>query len=282
MADNGFSPVAGAVAARLLDRPHVVMVFDLWEENAYSTTSRRLARLAEGPILRSAEAVVVFCPQAAQHLLDKHGVKCRTIDTPIELPGPRPDDRSRPGGQPFEILVGGAIYWAQENAVRRLLRAASGIPEVRVTIIGDERSLRARGFDADGYEPRLSGSEFQHRLRRADALFIGLSFASPHPEVVLTATPARLPECMAAERPLLIHAPADSHVAAYVRDEDLGVVVDRPSDDALREGIRALLDDPARAAARSERAAKVARERHNAGRVRHAFRRILEELPRGR
>ncbi|MDQ3648096.1 MAG: glycosyltransferase [Actinomycetota bacterium] len=280
VADNGFSPIAGAFAALLLRCPHVVMVFDLWEENAYSAASRRLARLVEGPILRSAGAVVVFCPQAAHHLHHKHGVECWAIDTPIDV-GPSGPGASLPDRRPLEILVAGAIYWAQEDAVRRLLRAAAGVDAVTVTIVGDEPSLRARGFAADAYEPPLPGAEFHDRLRRADILFIGLSFASPHPEVVLTATPARLPECMAAGRPLLIHAPAASHVATYGRDEDLGVVVDQPSEEALERGIRALLDDPDGAAARSRRAARLARERHDAAAVREAFGRILDGLLAG-
>ena len=44
-------------------------------------------------------------------------------------------------------------------------------------------------------------------MKRADAVFLGLSFGSDHPEVIKTATPARLPEYMASGTPLIVHAP---------------------------------------------------------------------------
>jgi glycosyltransferase involved in cell wall biosynthesis len=272
--DSGFSIIAGSVAARLLRRPHLVMVFDLWEENAYSGVARKTAKLLEGRILRSAGTVVVFCGQAAEHYRRKHGVTCEVLDTPIE---PAADGRSpdRDPDLPLEILVGGAIYWAQEDAVRRLLRVAARVPEVRVTILGDEASLRARGIQADAYEPRLSERHFEERVRHADVLFLGLSLESRHPDVIRTATPARLPEYMASGRPLLLHAPAGSHVAAYARAEDFAEVVDAADETALERGIRSIVDDPGRASARAARAARLARERHEADRVRRKLRSIL-------
>ena len=237
VADGGFSQIAGAVAARAARRPHMIMVFDVWEENAYSRVERWLARRLERRLFRHADAVVVYCEAAARHYRHKHGIECRVIATPIESP-------TEGGGAPVrrgEVLVAGAIYWAQEDAVRRLLRAAASQPDATVTMIGDEPALRARGLGADSYEPPSSGREFQRRLASADVLFLGLSFDSPHPEVIATATPARLPEYMASGRPLLVHAPAGSHAAEYARSEDFAEVVDRPDEQLLGEALRRVI-----------------------------------------
>ena len=69
--------------------------------------------------------------------------------------------------------MAGAIYWAQEDAVRRLLRAAASQPDATVTMIGDEAGPRGRVASArDSYEPRSSGREFQRASReRRCALF---------------------------------------------------------------------------------------------------------------
>ena len=72
-------------------------------------------------------------------------------------------------------------------------------------------------------------------------LFLGLSFDSPHPEVIATATPARLPEYMASGRPLLVHSPAGSHAAEYARSEDFAEAVDQPDEQLLGQALRRLI-----------------------------------------
>jgi glycosyltransferase involved in cell wall biosynthesis len=274
--DGGFSPIAGAIAARLSGRPHLVMAFDLWEENAYSPAERRLARLLEPRIMGEAAAVVVYCENAADHYRAKHGATCAVIATPIDVP----DESAAPDvavPDPSEVLVAGAVYWAQEDAVRRLVRAARSAGAT-VTILGDEADLRRRGIDADRYEPPLEAEAFRARLRRAGMLFLGLSLDSPHPDVIRTATPARLVEYMASGRPLLVHAPADSHVAGYARSEDFAEVVDSADDDGLAAGIRAVAANPELARERAARARRLAEERHSAPVVRREFRELLEWL----
>jgi glycosyltransferase involved in cell wall biosynthesis len=279
--DGGFSQIAGAVAARLSGLPRVAMVFDLWEENAYGAVQRALARLLERRILEQANAVVVWCEEAAEHYRRKHGVACEVLPIPIDPPDEAEGEPSGGG----EVLVAGAVYWAQEDAVRRLLRAAKHVPRARVVMLGDEPNLRKRGIVADGFEPTMGGREFQRRVARADVLFLGLSIRSPHPEVIRTATPARLPEYMASGRPLLVHAPAGSHVAEYARGEDFAEVVAEPDDAALAEGLGRVVADPARAAERARRARRLALERHDVASVRARFeallRRASEAAPRG-
>lgn len=272
--DGGFSQIAATVAARLSGLPLVVMVFDLWEENAYSPVERWLARRFERRILRSAAEVVVFCGAARDHLSDKHAVTATVIDTPIE----RLEAAEAGEPDPGEVLVAGAVYWAQEDAVRRLLRAVREVEGAHVTVLGDRGAAEAGGLEADRYEQPLSGAAFRARLMRAGVLFLGLSLESPHPEVVLTATPARLPEYMAAGRPLLVHAPAGSHAAEYARREDFAEVVDEPEVRALAAGLERVVSDPDTAARRARRARQLAARRHDAEVVRAAFARILDRV----
>jgi hypothetical protein len=274
--DGGFSPIAGAVAARLSGRPHLVMAFDLWEENAHAPAERRLAGVLEGRVMRRAAAIVVYCENAAAHYRRKHGSTCAVIATPIDVPEKVAD----PGvavPDPSEVLVVAALHWAQKDAVRRLVRAAR-VAGATVTILGDEQDLRRRGIEADRYEPPLEGDALRERLRRAGTLFLGLSLDSRRPEVIRTATPVRLVEYMASGRPILVHAPSGSHVADYARSEDFAEVVDVESDEGLAEGIRAVMADPLRAAERAGRARALVEERHAAPVVRRQFRELLEWL----
>jgi glycosyltransferase involved in cell wall biosynthesis len=279
VADEGFSVVAGAVAARRAGLPHVIMVFDLWEENAYNEVDRWVARRLEPLLWRGAAAVIGYDEQIADHYERKHGVRARVIATPIDVRAPSANgDRPQSAGAPSDVLFAGALYWAQVEALTRLARVCRALPGVRLTVVGDEREARAAGIQADAFEARLGPDEFRARVERADVAFVGLSFDSPHPEVIATASPARLPEYMASGTPILVHAPAGSHVAEYARREDFAEVVDRPDDAALAAGLRRVLDDGALSRERARRARELAFERHDAVRVCATLRSVLAEV----
>ncbi|HJU37621.1 MAG TPA: glycosyltransferase [Gaiellaceae bacterium] len=280
VSDEGFSVIAGAVGTRLAGVPHVVMVFDLWEENTYNRFARALAHALEPRILRRAARVVVHNDKMAEHYRAKHGISCAVVPTSVEpwqtaSPRPRRPDGAR------EILFAGAIYWAQEDALRRLSRVAQELDGVRLTIVGsgsDEAALRARGIVADRLESDLPPELFRPRLEQADVLFLGLGFETAYPEIIRTAAPAKLPEYMASGRPILVHAPRGSHVAEYGREAGFAEVVDTPDEQALRAALLRLLEDPELAAGRAARAQELVRERHEAARVRDEFCRLLESV----
>ncbi|NLT05431.1 MAG: glycosyltransferase family 4 protein [Solirubrobacterales bacterium] len=278
--DGGFSQIAATVAARLTGLPLVVFVFDLWEENAYSGVERATARLLESRILCKAAAVVVFCEAAAEHYRVKHGISADVLQIPLARDSTPDPDPPRPLGaaEEVEVFVAGALYWAQEDAVRRLAAAVHAAPELRLTVVGDRGELERRGLHADRVEERLAGGAFQERLERADTIALGLSLHSPHPDIVRTATPARLVDYMASGRPLLVHAPGDSHVARYARAEDFAEVVDADDVDEVTAGLRRLVADPARAAERGVRARALAAERHDCRVVQQGLAAILARV----
>jgi hypothetical protein len=276
--DEGFSVIAGAVAARVARLPHVIMVFDLWEENAYSDVQRAVAHRLEPRIFRSAAKVVGYCQEIVDLYRAKHGIEGAFIRTPIEVGPPPPAARPRPPGEPAELLMAGAVYWVQEDAVRRLLRVAGRVEDLRTTIIADGAQLAAVGISADRVEAPRGAADFRERVAQADILFMGLSFTSAHPQIPRTGTPARLTDFLAAERPLLVHAPPDSHLARNCREADLAEVVDTPDEAALEAAVRRLLDDPEPALARARRARAHLERVHDAPRVRESFAAILRGL----
>ena len=277
VADEGFSVIAGDVCARLARVPHVIWVFDLWEENAYRDVDRWVAGRLEAGIWRRAAAILGHDQELADHYGRKHGVQGRVIPTPIEIAGPPSATKPASRG-PHEVLFAGSLYWAQEDALRRLSRACVALPDVRLTIVGDERAARSAGIEAEDFEERLTPEAFRARVERADVAFIGLSFGSAHPDVIATASPARLPEYMASGTPILVHAPAGSHVAEYARREDFAEVVDVPDETALIAGLRRVLDDPARSTIRARRARELAIERHDVARVCDTLRTVLAQV----
>lgn len=256
--DSGISQVAGAIAARRAGLPHVLWVLDLWEENTYPSFERRIARRLERRLWRGAAAILVHSEEAAEHYAAKHCVQCHVLRTPIIDPGAAPArtaEGSPAEGSPAEIVCAGALYWAQADAVSRLERATARIgSSVVLTVLGDHESLTTPAPGAHRIERDVPDSRFRDRLARADLLFLGLSFHTSYPDIVRTAAPARFPEYLAAGTPMIVHAPAGSHVARRARALDLARVVDQPSDEALADAIREVLGDPEAAARRIVRA----------------------------
>lgn len=245
VADSGISQIAGAIAARRADLPHVLWVLDLWEENTYPRFDRFVARVLERRLWRSSAAILVHSEEAAELYSVKHGVECHVLRTPIRNPGRLPWCSSRAASTGIEILCAGALYWAQEEAVGRLARVIAELgPPVRLTILGDKDTLPAKALVGAYFERGVPEAQFRERLTQADVLFLGLSFNTAHPEVVKTAAPARFPEYLATGVPMIVHAPAGSHVARRAAELDAALVVDQPSDDILERAVRLVLSDP--------------------------------------
>ena len=79
--------------------------------------------------------------------------------------------------------------------------------------------------------------------RNADILFLPLAFNTPFPLMIKTASPGKMPEYLAAGRPILIYAPDYSYVVQHARKYGFGIVVDKQSEDGLKKGLMALLYD---------------------------------------
>ena len=56
-------------------------------------------------------------------------------------------------------------------------------------------------------------------------------------KVIETTSPSKLPEYLAAGRPILIHAPSDSYIAWYGKTHKCAEVVDTPDLETLRKSI---------------------------------------------
>ena len=254
--DSGFSTVAGVVASSLARKPHVLWVFDPWEENAYPLPDRWLGRLLEGRIMRRAAAVVVFSDELARHYRAKHGVQARVLHIPITGPSHATEVHKRPPARVAQVLSAGSLYWAQYDALERIAAACDRIRDAELVVMAGNQAPALPGARMVASVPV---SEFRDRLAAADLLVLGLSFDSPYPIVIETATPARFPESLASGTPVLVHAPAGSYLARVTRDAEAGIVVDSPDVDALEAAIRSVLADPDGTRKMVERAQELSR-----------------------
>ena len=86
-------------------------------------------------------------------------------------------------------------------------------------------------------------SEMPRIQSQADILFLPLSWHTKSPEIINTATPGKLTEYLIGGRPILIHAPKESYLVEYAKENDFALVVDEENVDQLANAIRRLLTD---------------------------------------
>jgi glycosyltransferase involved in cell wall biosynthesis len=150
----------------------------------------------------------------------------------------------------IKIFFAGAIYRANDDCFRNLIQALSALPEYRFTLdifTGQSRQrLEAMGIRGERVfvHAHAPYEHIQEAQRQADILFLPLSFAAPLHEVLRTAAPGKMGECLASGRPVLAHVPADSFVADYFRRHRCGWIADQGDPGAIARELASIIEAP--------------------------------------
>jgi hypothetical protein len=167
---HGFSVIAVTLPLVCQDAPRHLGVRPLGE-NAYNEAAlRTLVRRLERGIWRRAATILCHAEEMCAYYAHKHGAACTVLETPIVLPATS-DPSARPISRPpYEVLYAGAVYWAQEDAVKRLARVCAQLDDdVRLTIVGDEAQLRAAG-SGGSLRAAIACGRLRERVRQADVV----------------------------------------------------------------------------------------------------------------
>ena len=256
---NPFDLPASYLAARRLKIPFVAYLFDdpvyQWERGAY----RSLARLSER--LWSCGAAALIAPNEVlardvKKRLPRH--KIHIVRNPVDSNIVRaavdvdqlPAERSSNDASLRRLLYTGSVYSAQASSFRNLVAALDKLQGRFVIDIytGQHRSdLVCKDLASPHVvvHPQISHATAIALQKTADVLFLPLAFDSPIPEVIRSSAPAKLGEYLASERPILVHAPAESFVTELIRDGEAGVVVDTPDPQRLAEALLRIAGDEA-------------------------------------
>lgn len=128
---------------------------------------------------------------------------------------------------------------------------------------------------------RLAGSVPREQVpamhRDADCLVHVESFSRKTAEYARLSLSTKIPEYMAAGRPILAYGPEELASLRYLRQCGCGVVVSEREPAALCEALRPLLASPELRRRLGARGRQVARQRHNAAVERERLRRTLAE-----
>ena len=251
--NRGFEIVA-FIVHKITGKPLFIYLFDIYAEAQTSPLHKVKARLFEERLLRSAACVFVMSEHLQNHLESEHGMKAVVIPHPIDISPdhqvskPQASYSSESNNRKYLIVYTGMIYDAHLGSFRNLVNVLNSMSDLDIKLaiytprppekliqlgIGGKRVT----FD---FVPHTNIASVQ---RDADILFLPLAFNSPYPEVIKTASPGKLPEYLAADKPILVHAPSYAYISQYAREHGFGLVVDTLDPMVLQKAIRRLLSD---------------------------------------
>lgn len=247
-----FDLTASYRAAARLGVAFVAYLFDdpvfQWPPGIY----RRLARTFEPHWANAASAVI--CPN---EVLAEDVVARNPRVRPVIVRNPMDDSlydlrtgvrASLPVGQPVRVVYTGSVYHAQGDAFANLVTAMAEMPgrfHLHVYTSQPQASLEANGVVGPHVtrHDHLDGPAVAAVQQNADILFLPLAFHSSIQEVLRSSAPGKTGEYLAAGKPVLAHAPADSFISMFFRAHEAGHVIDQPSPASLADALQALSED---------------------------------------
>lgn len=285
-ADKGDGLLLMFVLSILSRTPYVLYFLDLYRWNHFGGIRVTVAHFFEPVLFRCARAIFVMGDGHKRFYERKYGNRFKytvirncSLDVGPHTSLPRTE-------KPYVILYGGGIYWAQERAVRNLIRAVTDIDLPVELWLYTPRELKR--FEAEHKDnPRIvfrSASQEAMADIQDDAniLFLPLSFNTPSPEVIEMATPGKTVEYLVAERPILVHAPPYAFLTQYAKEKGFAHVVDTEDSNELQDGIRKILLDSSYAKELVSHARTLYRDEYNLNANAEAFALRLAKISFGR
>jgi glycosyltransferase involved in cell wall biosynthesis len=274
----------GYAVSRILRIPYYAYLFDdyltKWHDRPRSM--RAVAQRMEPALLRGAAGVIVANDDLRDELERRYGVRATVIRNSVDLEPYEREDADPPpfGGEEVRLVFTGAVYWAQYDAMRNLVAALESLPEVNARLHlytpSPPRELAEAGVSGPVVLHAQQPSSAMPSLQReAHVLFLPLAFERPYSDFIRTAAPAKMGEFLAARRPILVHAPADSFVSSYFREHECGLVVDEPEPAKLAAAVQRLATDAGLRERLAERAWERARADYDLAGARQAFAGVL-------
>jgi len=243
-----FDLLAGYVLHRLLNKPLIVYMHDLFSETNRSARLYKIWFYSEKMVLSSASKVLVMNEKYVEHYSSRGIQNTAVLPPSIDLNEYAAYDSTSPrlarDSRKLQIVYTGSIGPPQEEAVLTFLEAAAKLDDVEVHIASQsgKGSMKEHVYKYVremnvGFLPKKECIALQ---KNADVLFLPLFGNSIYPEEIEVAFPCKLLEYLAAGKPILALVPRGSFVENLVNKYEVGVVVDDLSVDKTIAAINLL------------------------------------------
>ncbi len=223
----------------------IVYLFDIYYvPNRFGPGwSSLFVRLIEPLLLRNADTVLVTAEPTQNYYKKKYNVNSVILPHSVELEKYKNlSDYKLNNSKETTILFTGEVSEAQIDSILNMVKTVNACPELNATFVivanASKNIIESLGIKGSRVVVKNAGRDEIPTLQQsADILFLPLSFIWQNPEIIRTASPSKVPEYLAAGRPILVHAPAYSYVTSYARSECFALVVDQPDCGKLRQAI---------------------------------------------
>jgi len=233
--------------------PYHLFLFDIYKGNNFFFPGGILADIFEARIFAGAQKIVVTNEGTREFYRQRYG---NTIADKMVViynsvfPEPYRKIQAPPYNPkpPYNILFTGRIYWPQIRSLKNLFRAVDEINdldiEMQIYAPHPPEYIKTLGLSSSKATFNMAPPTEMPRVQsQADILFLPLSWHTRSPDIISTATPGKLTDYLIAGRPMLIHAPASTHLVKYAKKHNFAMVVDEEDIGQLRLAIRRLVTD---------------------------------------
>lgn len=255
--DYGPALIGTFLLHKITKKPYHIFMFDLYRGNFLPFPGGLLARYFEKAIFRNAEKIIVtndgtkkfYEKRYGENITEKIVIIYNSI-FPENYNNDQNIDNSKKGSDENgrTILFTGRIYWPQIGALKNLISAVESMREnIKIKIY----SPSPRDYlDKIGIKESekvvldvATPQEIPGIQKKADILFLPLSWNTKSQAIIDTATPGKLTDYLMSGKPMLIHAPATSYIIQYAKENNFARCVENESITDLQDAITQLLSD---------------------------------------
>lgn len=241
--------VSSYFIARLTGRKLILYLLDPVEAFRLGRIQKIVVGVFMPRLMKFASKIIVMDEILADHYQFKYGVKCEVLPHSVSIKEVEETDISKNGlmNDVPEIVFSGNVSRFHEDSLLNLKKAIELIPlkiKLKIYTSTSPEYLRELGFSGRYVTiDHIDHEKLMEKLKKADILFLPLSFLNSDSIIVKAAFPAKTMDYLLASRPILIHAPKDSFIVDYAQRNDFAVCVAENNVDLLANAIRNLIRD---------------------------------------
>jgi FkbM family methyltransferase len=268
--------------------PTIVWIMDDWPERLRYERHERLSRMEEDLRWLFSHAAARLCIGEAmkQAYEARYGYDFNTMANGVDLSQWVVGPTHRIGC--FTVRYAGSLadnmtlasVHRVARVIDRLYNAGATIRfEINTRSVWAKRTRRIfAGLNSCTIANReMSPKEYRSFLQGADLLLIAYNFDARSKAYTRYSVANKLPECLAARRPLLVHGPLDVATVQLVAGELPEAVVDSEDEETLRAWLLSHLQSPQRREALANRCRAFAAKSFDLGERQHKLESIIRE-----
>lgn len=215
---------------------------------------------------------------------ERYGFQFSTFHNPIELSFWNKSQRmAYDFGDKIQILYAGRMGLGIQSSLETMakcledLNKTGGKPIELVLQVGKKPSW-ADAYSCIKHRGFVPYEELPDRFSGADLLFLPYDFTPSATAFIKYSMPTKASEYMISGTPILIFAPEDTALVRYAKDYKWAKVVTKNKVEELKAALIELIDSKEVRSTVARQAIEIAEQRHDALRVREAFRKELSAL----